>query len=279
MAVPILALVEFTDRPKPSSQSPLVVLGPSLGTSVTSLWSSAVRTLPGDYRVLGWDLPGHGASGPCREAFDMSELAQAVLGAVDRHQQAAGMSAGARFYYAGDSIGGCVGQQLLLDAPGQVCAAVLLATAARIGEPDAWVQRAQLVTAAGTSTQVEGSAQRWFAPGFLDREPTTGTALLNELRDIDRFSYAKACEALAVFDLRGRLEAVRAPVLAVAGAHDVATAPEVVEDLATATGGHMVLLPNVAHLIPAEAPRETARLMAGHFALARSITQEPKHEQ
>lgn len=277
MSVPVLNLVEFTNRPEPSPQAPLIVLGPSLGTSVSSLWSSAVRALPGDYRVLGWDLPGHGTSGPTREVFNMAELARAVLVAVDRYQQDTGLPEGTPFYYAGDSIGGCVGQQLLLDAPERVHAAVLLATAARIGEPAAWMQRAQLVADAGTSTQVEGSAQRWFAPGFLEQEPATGNALLHNLEDADQYSYARACEALAEFDLRACLVPASSPVLAVAGAQDIATPPETVEALAAALGGRVVVLKDVAHLIPAEASQETADLLARHFIGELPRTKE--HEQ
>ena len=34
---------------------PLLVLGPSLGTSVETLWSRCVARLGGDYHVVGWD--------------------------------------------------------------------------------------------------------------------------------------------------------------------------------------------------------------------------------
>ena len=263
MTVPELTLVRFPDRPDPSPRAPLVVLGPSLGTSVASLWSGVARRLEGDFRVLGWDLPGHGASAPTGEPFTMAELAQGVLAALDRRR--ADVEIERSFFYAGSSIGGCVGQQLLLDAPDRVRAAVLLGTAARVGEPAGWAERARLVAAAGTPTQVVGSAQRWFAPGFLEREPVTGARLLHDLQEADRFSYARACEALGAFDLRERLGGVRAPVLTVAGAHDAATPPEAVGAVAGAVGGRAVVLDGAAHLIPAEAPQDVARLLAGHF--------------
>ncbi|WP_309125519.1 alpha/beta hydrolase [Kocuria sp.] len=266
MTVPVLTLVEFTDRPAPSSQAPLVVLGPSLGTSAASLWSGVARRLAGDLRVVGWDLPGHGGSAPTDDPFTIAELARGVLAAVDGHLQSLGEPVERPFCYAGNSIGGCVGQQLLLDAPERVHAAVLLGTAARVGEPAAWAERAQLVAAAGTPTQVTGSAQRWFAPGFIEQDAVTTTGLLHDLQDADRFSYARACEALGAFDLRGRLGGVRTPVLTVAGAHDVATPPEAVADVAEATGGRAVVLAGAAHLIPAEAPQDVARLLAEHFS-------------
>ena len=85
---------------------------------------------------------------------------------------------------------------------------LLVGTAARVGEPAAWSERARLVAAAGTPTQIVGSAQRWFAPGFIERDAFTTTGLLHALQDADRFSYARACEALAGFDATGRLGAV-----------------------------------------------------------------------
>lgn len=265
MSVPVLTLVEFADRPAPSAQAPLLVLGPSLGTSVTSLWSGVARRLGADVRVLGWDLPGHGASAPTDEPFTVAELARAVLTAVDRHRAAAGIEIERPFFYAGCSIGGCVVQQLLLDAPERVRAAALVGTAARVGEPGAWAQRAELVAAAGTPTQVVGSAQRWFAPGFIERDAATTTALLHDLQGADRFSYARACEALAAFDAHAEPAPAGVPVLAVVGAHDVATPPESVARLAEATGGRLVVVEGAGHLVPAEAPQDVARLLDEHF--------------
>lgn len=268
MTVPVLTLVEFTGRPAPSAHAPLLVLGPALGTSAASLWSGAARRLAGDVRVLGWDLPGHGASAPTGDPFTVGELAQAVLAAVDRHRAAAELESEPSFFYAGCSLGGCVGRQLLLDAPERVRAAVLLGTAARVGEPASWTERAQLVAAAGTPTQVVGSAQRWFAPGFIERDPVTTTGLLHDLQGADRFSYARACEALAAFDAGTSPGAVQVPVLAVVGAHDVATPPGSVAEVAEATGGRLVVVEDAGHLVPAEAPQDVARLLDEHFRTA-----------
>ncbi|WP_441005569.1 bifunctional 3-oxoadipate enol-lactonase/4-carboxymuconolactone decarboxylase PcaDC [Kocuria rhizosphaericola] len=265
MTVPVLTLVEFSTRRAPSPQAPLVVLGPGLGTSAASLWGAAAHRLEGDLRVVGWDLPGHGGSAPAGEPFSTAELARAVLEAVDRCRTADGVETGGPFSYAGTSLGGCVGVQLLLDAPHRLRSAVLVGTAVQVGEPAAWAERAQLVAAAGTPTQVVGSAQRWFAPGFIERDAVTTTELLHDLQDADRFSYARACEALAAFDARGRLGTVDVPVLAVVGAHDVVTPPDAVAELAGATGARLAVVEDAGHLVPAEAPQDVARLLDEHF--------------
>ena len=66
--------------------------------------------------------------------------------------------------------------------------------------PDPSDGRAKLVRAEGTAAVVAGSAGRWFAPGFGDREPEVADQLLGALRATDDESYARACEALATFD-------------------------------------------------------------------------------
>ncbi len=239
---------------------PLLLLGPSLGTSVEALWARCAELLTGRYQVVGWDLPGHGRSAPAPAPFGIAGLAREVLALADR------IRPGATFRYAGDSVGGAVGLQLLLDAPDRVDAAVLLCTGARIGEAAGWRQRAETVRADGTHAVLAGSVERWFAPGFAQRQPEVTTALLDALRRTDPESYALICEALAAFDVRDRLREITAPVLAVAGADDQPTPPAGLALIADGVrNGRLVVLDGVAHLAPAERPAEVAALLDGHF--------------
>jgi len=245
---------------------PLLVLGPSLGTSVETLWGRCVARLGGDWHVVGWDLPGHGLSAPAHGGFGVPGLAKSVLELVDR------IRPGATIRYAGDSIGGAVGLQLLLDAPRRVEAAVVLCTGAKIGEAAGWRQRAETVRAEGTQAVVAGSIQRWFGPGFPEREPGIVEELLGALRAADPESYALVCEALATFDVRDRLGEIAAPVLAVAGAEDQPAPPEGLALIAEGVrNGRLVVLDGVAHLAPAESPAEVAALIDQHFTGRRTV--------
>ncbi|MEO6880800.1 MAG: 4-carboxymuconolactone decarboxylase [Mycobacteriaceae bacterium] len=267
MSVPVVRALRWGTR-----GLPLLVLGPSLGTSASTLWSACAQLLVDDFDILAWDLPGHGTNAGTGEPFDLAELAAGVLAAAEELLAERG-EAGASFAYAGDSVGGAVGLQLLLDAPGRVGSAVLLCTGALIGEASAWHERAGTVRESGTAALVEASAGRWFAPGFLERCPAAGSALLHALRDADRQGYAQVCEALAGFDVRARLSEVTTPVLAVAGAHDVATPPSSLREIAESVAhGDLVVLDDVAHLAPAEAPQEVARLIRTHAASATAAT-------
>ena len=258
MTIPRITCVELAGH----LGLPPLVVGPSLGTTSGALWSKAASLLGDRFHVVGWDLPGHGGA-PVDGPFTVAELAAGVLEQVTRIA-ANGRGCATRFAYAGVSLGGAVGLRLLLDAPDRVHHATLLCTGAKIGEAPAWRERAAAVRVSGCVALVAGSAGRWFAPGFLDSQPDTAAELLRGLADADPEGYAQACEALAEFDVRDRLADIGTPVLAVAGARDGVTPPATLERIATGVkDGLLAVLDNVAHLAPAEAPKQVADLIRG----------------
>lgn len=247
MPEPLLALTQLAGD---DTAARVLVVGPSLGTGVADLWLSCASLLAGQdgagWQVVGWDLPGHGASRPAAAAFTIDDLAAVVRDGATR------VAAGRPVAYAGVSLGGAVGFALAAD-PGPFGAVVTLASAPVIGTPEGWHDRAAFVREAGTSAMVAGSSQRWFAPGFLDRSPSAGGALLMALRDVDDESYALACEALAGYDARDRAAVV--PLLSVGGSADTVVTPDRVG----------VVLDGVGHLPPIEDPTGTAAAVLAHI--------------
>ena len=224
MTVPTITAVRLTGAAN-RAELPLLVLGPSIGTTASTLWTECAAGLTDAFDVVAWDLPGHGYNHTVPdESFTMSELAQGVLNVLEEILEQRDQFGGS-FAYAGDSVGGCVGLQLLLDHPGRVSAAVLLCTGAKIGEAAMWAGRIGQVSLSGTSVMVAGSAERWFGPGFLDRSPDAGSALLHSLQDTDDQGYIQVCQALAEFDVRDQLGKIDVPVLAVAGSADAHDSP------------------------------------------------------
>jgi 3-oxoadipate enol-lactonase / 4-carboxymuconolactone decarboxylase len=262
MSVPRINGVQLSDP----NAGPLLLLGSSIGTSGTALWSASAAYLGERFHVIAWDLPGHGRNtDPVSAGFSMGELAAGVLGFADQVLTDRG-EPGGRLYYAGDSLGGAVGLQALLDAPDRIVAAVLLCTGAKIGDAAGWRERAARVRASGTTVVINQSVERWFAPGFLEREPDVGGRLVESLRAADAEAYALACEALADFDVRSELGDIAVPVLAVAGGEDFATQADLLREIADGVQrGRLQILDGVAHLAPAEAPHDVAKLIIEHF--------------
>ncbi|SDI90883.1 3-oxoadipate enol-lactonase [Lentzea albidocapillata subsp. violacea] len=219
----------------------LLVVGPSLGTSVSLLWRDCAAALGDGFEVIGWDLPGHGNGAPAEEAFTVPRIADELT------ERAGALAGGRACAYAGVSFGGAVGFELAARGEGPFEAVVGIGAARRIGEPEMWRARAALVRRAGTSVMVDGSARRWFAPGFVERVPRVAGGLLTALAGTDNESYALACEALAVFEAGG---AVR-PLRVVVGEHDVVVSPD----------GADVVLAGCGHLPPAEDPVAVARTL------------------
>jgi 3-oxoadipate enol-lactonase len=250
---------ELLSPPRPLGGNPLLVVGPSLGTS-SALWTDTGRLLGDEFDVVAWDLPGHGGSPVATEGFDVAELADAVVDLVDS------VAPGESFHYAGVSLGGATGLQLGIKHGERLKSLSVQCSGAKLGTPEGWVERAETVRLHGTAVMVQGSAQRWFAPGFIDREPEVSSRLLRALRDADRFSYSFCCEALAGFDVRADLGSISVPTQAIAGVEDTVAPPSFAEEMAKGitTGGgkaSAVALKGVAHLAPAEAPRVLADIM------------------
>ena len=178
-----------------------------------------------------------------------------------------------RTLIAGVSLGGAVALTVALDHAADIGleAAAVICSGARIGSPRDWHDRAELVRRAGTPVMVEPSARRWFATGFLERDPATGTALLASLQHADGHSYARLCEALAAYDVRDRLGTIECRTLAVAGEADEATPVALAVEVAAGSGGEVVTIPGAAHLAPAERPLEVARVLSLFFALDHSL--------
>jgi pimeloyl-ACP methyl ester carboxylesterase len=152
-------------------------------------------------------------------------------------------------------------------APGPFRAVAAVAAASRIGETSSWIERAELVRKAGTEVMVAGSSQRWFAPGFLERDGDTAGRLLQTLSDTDAESYSLACEALAEFDCRPDLDRITVPFLLGPGEHDGVVLPaRAQQDADAITGSRLQVFAGCGHLPPAESPGAVAQALTGFFA-------------
>ena len=232
--------------PGPAGGATLLV-GPSLGTAVASLWGAAAALLGERHRVLGWDLPGHGASAPATGPFSLAGLADAVLDAV-----------GSPFHHAGVSVAGAVGLHLALTGDPRVLSTAVVCSGAKLGTREAWQERAALVRDQGIGPLVEGSRERWFSDRTRRERPELVEALLTELQGMDAASYAYLCEALGEHDVRSRLSGISIPTLALCGGDDVVCPPELMAEVADGVrDGRLVVVPEVGHLAPAEDPEAT----------------------
>ncbi|MFB7269247.1 3-oxoadipate enol-lactonase [Streptomyces sp. NPDC056244] len=242
------------------ADAPVLVLGPSLGTSL-GVWEPQMAALAARYRVVRWDLPGHGRSPASLlpAGSSMADLGQLVLGLAD----SLGVDS---FAYAGISLGGAVGGWLAARRPRRVSSLALVCSSAHFGGAGPWHERAELVRTGGTESLADSAPGRWFTPGFATSGHAAVAALVADLRAVDPEAYAVCCEILAGLDLRDDLARIDAPALVVAGRDDPATPPAHARELADGIrDATLVELPRAAHLASVERPGAVLDALLSHL--------------
>jgi 3-oxoadipate enol-lactonase len=223
------------------SSAPVVVLGPSLGTT-WEMWDSMAFTLSRAYRVIRYDTRGHGRSPVPEGPYDVAGLASDVLALLDSLEVD-------RFAIVGLSLGGAIGQSLALTQPSRLTAAVLCCTVPWFGGPSPWEERAARVRAQGMSSIAEASKGRWFTDDFRSSSPAEVDRHIDMLTSIDPSGYASCCEALGGFDVRESLPEIAVPVRVIAAGHDAVAVPDACEEMAAAIpDADYVLLPDTSHI-------------------------------
>ncbi|MGH3137039.1 MAG: 3-oxoadipate enol-lactonase [Gaiellaceae bacterium] len=237
---------------------PVLVLSNSLGTTV-HLWDAQIPSLEGNFRVVRYDHRGHGGSALADEPVTVASLARDVVALLDRLEIE-------RASFCGLSLGGMVGMALALEAPDRLNRLVLCCTAAYLGPPEGWYERARLVRARGTAAVAERVLERWFTERFRAEHGATVKHFRQMLEGTPREGYAACCEAIAGWDVRTGLDAIRAPTLVIAGADDVATPPEDAAFLAESIpGAELSVLPGAAHLANVEQRNLFDRVLFRHL--------------
>ncbi|MBO6810328.1 MULTISPECIES: alpha/beta fold hydrolase [Marinobacter] len=244
------------------SEKPLMVLAHPLGMT-QGVWDDMLPALLGKFRVLTWDLPGHGASSAWPEdagEITPDDLAREALTLA----QAVGAQA---FHFTGTSIGGVIGQQLLAEHSDRLISATLTNTGAIIGTAEAWNLRAANVRAKGLAAMAGEIVPRWFGRAACKEQP----ALLEGWKVImgrgDDNSYAQLCEMLGKADFRDKLHGRDVPLLLIGGAEDLATPPESLKALAQfSSSPDPVILEDIGHVPSVESPHAFADLLLKHLS-------------
>ncbi|MFG3489893.1 alpha/beta fold hydrolase [Streptomyces sp. NPDC047972] len=238
--------------------APVLVIGPSLGTT-WHMWDRQIPDLTRDWRVVRFDLPGHGGA-PAEPFSSVAELGDRLLATLDT----IGVQ---RFGYAGCSLGGAVGLDLALRAPHRVASLALVATSPRFGSADEFRQRGVIVRANGLEPMARTAPERWFTALFAGAQPAIVDWAVQMVRTTDPACYIAACEALAVFDVREALDRIAVPALVLVGSEDQVTGPAEARTLvAGIPDARLAVVPGASHLAPVEQPAAVTDLLIEHFA-------------
>lgn len=230
--------------------APPLILSNSLGTTL-EMWDPQVEALSRQYRLIRYDTRGHGGSPVTPGPYRFEDLGLDVLAVLDA------LDIG-RAAFCGISMGGHTGLWLGIHAGQRFKGIAVCNSAARIGSPQGWQERAAMVRAGGPGAMralAESSPGRWFSEGYVQSHPAEVQLAQSWIADIAPSGYAACCEALAASDLRGELHRITTPTLLLAGAADpVTTVVDAQAMQAAISGAGLVVLP-ASHLSNLEAPQ------------------------
>jgi len=229
--------------------APVVALIHGLGLC-RHVWDGMLPDLAG-YRVLNYDLYGHGNSAPPPATASLTVYADQLAGLMDH----IGI---ARAHVVGFSIGGMINRRFALDHPDKTTSLVILNSPHDRGKEaqDMVEARAKSVRDQGAFSTFDAALKRWFTPAYLASGP--GPALVREWRErVDAESYAQAAWVLAngVRELTGRHGEITKPALVITCENDSGSIPAMSHDIAAEiSGAETIIVPHLQHLGLMETP-------------------------
>ena len=197
------------------ARKPAIIFSNSLGTNY-QMWQPQINFFKKEYLIICYDTRGHGASTAPQGPYSIEQLGTDVVNLLD-HLNIQKAS------FCGISMGGLTGQWLAIHHPERFNHVIVCNTAAKIGQEQAWNDRAQLVREQGLKPIAETAASRWFTEPFIRSNTAIVESLSNDLGAGSPEGYASCCEALAKADVREQLKNITVPTLVVAGQKDPVT--------------------------------------------------------
>jgi len=226
---------------------PTLVLSNSLGTNF-SIWDAQVPEFEKHFRLLRYDMRGHGQSSVPPQPYSVPELASDVLSLADF----LGID---RFHLCGLSIGGMIGMSLALQSPARLRKLVLCSTAAKIGTFESWNTRIEMVRTQGMKEIARITPSRWFTTNFQNSSTKVVAAVARTVESLNPEGYIGGCCAVRDFDARATVSNIDVPVLVISATHDPAAPPSDGYFLAEHIPGARYAEVNASHISIMEDPQ------------------------
>lgn len=223
---------------------PNLVLLHGVGLDRT-MWEPIAEQLRDRYEVVALDLPGHGEKSPVPEGVTLADVADGLLDDLPSSS-----------HLVGFSLGALVAQYLARHRPDLVSTLISVSSVCHRTESERAAVLARLTAAQmDFAGSVAASIARWYDGTDVDPavvQRTEATLMAN-----DQASFVRCYRVFATgdADIFPELGAITVPSLAVTGACDPGSTPEMTRRLAQAIPEcRAVIVPDARHMLPLERP-------------------------
>jgi len=216
-----------------------------------TMWDGQVPALAGDFRILRYDLRGHGGSEATAGPYSMKLLVEDLKALLD--------SLSVRTTsLVGLGLGGAIAQAFAIEHAEKVENLVPCCCRARM-VPDfaaMWHKLRGTVQEQGLEAIVEPTVQRWFSEEFKAAYPEVLEKIRKMIRGTTLEGYLGVTAAFLGLDVEDRLPEVKARTLYVSGAEDkLGGPPELMKRLSEKVkGASHVSVPKAAHIANIQNP-------------------------
>lgn len=236
--------------------APVITFSHSLATS-TAMWSAQAAAFAPRYRVLRYDVRGHGESEATPGPYTLEQLAEDVcglLGALEIEQT----------HFVGLSLGGMIGQHLALSHPEVLSSLALCDTGARmpVEAKLLWDETIRQAEEHGMEPTVASGPTRWFTASFLQTHPEVVERIQAMTAATDPRGFIGCARAIQGMDLLDRLSEIRVPTLIVVGDQDPTIPVAAAEAMQRRIPGSKVaVIEHASHLSNLEQPQAFNRVL------------------
>ena len=234
-----------------AKDAPVVALIHGLGLN-RQVWDRYRSRLGQRYRVLTYDLYGHGESAAPPRTPSVTLFSEQLIGLMDE-------LAIDQCTLVGFSLGGMINRRVAIDHPERVRAlAILNSPHDRGDEAQARAERQAMDAAAGgPGATLEAAIERWFTAEFRNKhsdyiDRVRGWVLAN---DPQIYALCRQVLAFGVVELIRPEPPITHPTLVITCEHDSGSTPAMSQAIASEiAGAEIVIVPNLKHMGLAENP-------------------------
>jgi 3-oxoadipate enol-lactonase len=216
-----------------------------------SLWDGQVPVLERDFRILRYDLRGHGGSEATAGDYSIELLVRDLLDLLDELKIQ-------RTHLVGLGLGGAVAQAFAIDYSQRLLGLVPCCCRAQM-VPDfaaMWHKLRETVQRDGLEAIVEPTVQRWFSEEFKAAHPEVLEKVRRMIRGTTFQGYMGVTAAFLRLNVEDQLGRITAPTLYVSGAEDkLGGPPDLMRRLSEkVSAARHVSVPSAAHIANIQNP-------------------------
>jgi 3-oxoadipate enol-lactonase len=216
-----------------------------------TMWDGQLPAVERDFRILRYDLRGHGGSETTPGDYTIALLVDDLRQLLDaqRVQKTA---------LVGLGLGGAIAQAFAIAHPDRLWALMPCCCRARM-VPDfaaMWHKLRDTVRQNGLESIVEPTVQRWFSEDFKRAHPEVLESVRKMIRGTTQEGYLGVTAAFLGLDVEDQLGRIRAPTLYASGAEDkLGGPPSLMQDLSgRVRGATHASVPGAAHIANIQNP-------------------------